>query len=140
LGSSQDAYEEGDFLIIQFGHNDSSPLNDDKRARGTIRGVGEETEEIDNLITKQHETVHTYGWYLRAFIREAKELGVTPIVCSPCRARSGQTGRSCARRPTAMPLGRVKSPARRRRFCRTQRSRRRPLRSAWRREGEVALR
>jgi len=75
--------KKGDFLIIQFGHNDSSPLNDDKRARGTIRGVGEETEEIDNLITKQHETVHTYGWYLRRFIREAKELGVTPIVCSP---------------------------------------------------------
>ena len=75
--------KKGDFLLIQFGHNDSSPLNDEKRARGTIRGVGEETEEIDNLITKQHELVHTYGWYLRRFIREARELGVTPIVCSP---------------------------------------------------------
>jgi lysophospholipase L1-like esterase len=75
--------KKGDFLIVQFGHNDSSPLNDDKRARGTIRGVGEETEEIDNMLTKQHEVVHTYGWYLRRFIREAKELGVTPILCSP---------------------------------------------------------
>lgn len=75
--------KKGDFLLIQFGHNDSSPLNDEKRARGTIRGVGDETEEIDNLITKQHEVVHTYGWYLRRFIREAKDLGVTPILCSP---------------------------------------------------------
>ncbi len=73
----------GDFLVIQFGHNDDSPVNDDKRARGTLKGTGEETEEIENLITKQHEVVHTYGWYLRQFIREAKARGVTPILCSP---------------------------------------------------------
>ena len=29
----------GDVVLMQFGHNDASPLNDDKRARGTIRGV-----------------------------------------------------------------------------------------------------
>ncbi len=74
---------KGDFLLIQFGHNDASPLNDERRARGTIRGTGEETEAIDNLITKRHEIVHSYGWYLRSYIREAKALGVTPIVCSP---------------------------------------------------------
>ena len=32
---------------MQFGHNDSSPVNN-SRARGTIRGNGDETEEIDN--------------------------------------------------------------------------------------------
>jgi lysophospholipase L1-like esterase len=73
----------GDFLLIQFGHNDDSPVNDDKRARGTLAGAGEETEEIDNILTKQHETVHTYGWYLRQYVREAKARGVTPIICSP---------------------------------------------------------
>jgi hypothetical protein len=36
---------------MQFGHNDPAPLNDDKRARGTIKGTGEETEAIDNLLT-----------------------------------------------------------------------------------------
>ncbi|GHB72327.1 rhamnogalacturonan acetylesterase [Persicitalea jodogahamensis] len=73
----------GDFLLIQFGHNDSSPVNDTLRARGTIRGIGEETEEIDNLITKKHEIVHSYGWYLRKYIDEAKAKGAIPIVCSP---------------------------------------------------------
>ncbi len=73
----------GDYLLIQFGHNDSSPVNDTLRARGTIRGIGEETEEIDNLITHKHEIVHTYGGYLRKFIDEAKAQGAIPIVCSP---------------------------------------------------------
>ncbi len=72
----------GDFLVMQFGHNDDIALNDAKRARGTIKGVGEETEEIDNMVTGQHEVVHTYGWYLRQYIETAKEKGVTPIVCS----------------------------------------------------------
>jgi lysophospholipase L1-like esterase len=73
----------GDYVIMQFGHNDNGALNDNSRARGTIKGTGEESEEIDNILTKQHETVHTYGWYLRKFIREAKAAGATPIVCSP---------------------------------------------------------
>src|SRR5438105_5780867 len=58
----------GDVVLIQFGHNDNGPLDDAARARGTIRGTGEETKEVDNPITKQHEVVHTYGWYLRRFI------------------------------------------------------------------------
>jgi lysophospholipase L1-like esterase len=72
----------GDFVIIQFGHNDNALLNDASRARGTIPGNGDESEEIDNQITKQHETVHSFGWYLRTYIRETKAHGATPIVCS----------------------------------------------------------
>ncbi|RAW01126.1 rhamnogalacturonan acetylesterase [Pseudochryseolinea flava] len=72
----------GDFVIMQFGHNDAGPINDTLRARGSIRGVGEETEEIDNLITKKHEVVHSYGWYMRKYIRDTKAKGATPIVCS----------------------------------------------------------
>lgn len=73
----------GDYVLIQFGHNDSSPVNDDSRARGTLRGTGEETEEIDNILTKQHETVHTYGWYLRKYIADTQAAGATPVICSP---------------------------------------------------------
>lgn len=72
----------GDLVLMQFGHNDNAPLNDDKRARGTIRGVGEETESIDNQLTHQRETVGTYGSYLRRFIRDAKAAGAFPIVCT----------------------------------------------------------
>jgi len=73
----------GDFVIMQFGHNDSSPVNDNQRARGTIKGVGNETQEIDNLLTRKHEVVHSYGWYLRKFIADVKAKGATAIVCSP---------------------------------------------------------
>ena len=83
----------GDFVIMQFGHNDSSAVNDDSRARGTIKGTGEETEEIDNLLTKQHEVVHSYGWYLRKFIREARAAGATPVVCSPIPRKMWEEGK-----------------------------------------------
>jgi lysophospholipase L1-like esterase len=73
----------GDFLIMQFGHNDGGAINDTSRARATIRGTGADTQEIDNLLTKQHEVVHSYGWYLRKYIAEARAKGVTPIVASP---------------------------------------------------------
>ena len=75
--------EKGYFVLIQFGHNDSSPVNDTSRARGTIRGVGEETEEIDNLLTGKHETVHSFGWYLRRYARDVREKGAVPVLVSP---------------------------------------------------------
>lgn len=76
--------KSGDIVLIQFGHNDGGPLNEEPgpkaRARGTIPGLGEETEEIDNHLTKKHEVVHTYGWYLRKMISETKAKGASPIV------------------------------------------------------------
>jgi acetyl esterase/lipase/lysophospholipase L1-like esterase len=72
----------GDFVLMQFGHNDGGAVNDTSRARGSLRGIGEETEEIDNLITKKHEVVHTFGWYLRKFVADTKAKGATPIVLS----------------------------------------------------------
>jgi len=83
----------GDWLLMQFGHNDDGALNDNSRARGTIKGTGEETEGIDNILTKQHEIVHSYGWYLRQFIREAKAKGVTPVVCTLVPRKKWQDGK-----------------------------------------------
>ena len=74
--------QRGDFVLIQFGHNDGGAVNDTSRARGSIRGTGDQTQEIDNLLTKKPEVVHTYGWYLRKYVAEAKAKGATPIVCS----------------------------------------------------------
>ncbi|WP_205499799.1 rhamnogalacturonan acetylesterase [Rufibacter psychrotolerans] len=73
----------GDFVMIQFGHNDSSPVNDTLRARGTLKNNSDDVEEIVNLITKKPETVHSYGWYLRQFIAEVQARGATAIVLSP---------------------------------------------------------
>jgi lysophospholipase L1-like esterase len=74
--------KKGDYVIMQFGHNDSSPLDDTARARGTIKGNGDETKEIFNPITKQKEVVYTYGWYIRKFISDIKAKGAIPIVAS----------------------------------------------------------
>lgn len=77
------AMKPGDFVLIQFGHNDGGVINDDSRARGSIKGIGEETQEIDNLLTKKHEVVHSFGWYLRKYVADTKAKGATPILCSP---------------------------------------------------------
>jgi rhamnogalacturonan acetylesterase len=73
----------GDFVLMQFGHNDDWPLDDTARARGTIKGIGEESKEIFNPIKKQKEVVYTYGWYIRKFANETREKGAIPIICSP---------------------------------------------------------
>jgi rhamnogalacturonan acetylesterase len=91
--------QKGDFVLIQFGHNDNGPLNEPPpvttatRARGTIKGNGEETQEVDNVLTGKHEVVHSYGWYIRKYIRDAKSKGVTPIVCSPIPRKTWKDGK-----------------------------------------------
>ncbi|WP_394775709.1 rhamnogalacturonan acetylesterase [Flavobacterium sp.] len=85
--------KKGDYVLIQFGHNDDGPLNDSLRARGTIKGIGNETQEIDNILTKKHETVHSYGWYIQKIIREAKSKGAIAIVCSPIPRNDWKDGK-----------------------------------------------
>jgi lysophospholipase L1-like esterase len=92
----------GDFVMMQFGHNDSGPLDDPARARGTLPGTGDETRAIDNPITKGHEVVHTYGWYLKRFVADAGAKGATPIVCSPVPRKIWQDGR-IARKSDSYP-------------------------------------
>lgn len=77
-----DMMKPGDFVLVQFGHNDSGSLDEPTRARGTIPGVGDESKEIENPIMKQHETVHTYGWYMRQYVEQAKSKGATIVVCT----------------------------------------------------------
>ena len=72
----------GDIVLIQFGHNDSGVPDEPTRARASLPGVGDETKEIDNPITKQHETVHTFGWYLRKYVSDTRAKGATPVLCS----------------------------------------------------------
>ena len=77
------ACQPGDFVLIQMGHNDGGPLDDTNRARGSIRGLGDDTKDIYNPLMHKQETVHTYGWYMRQYVEEARAHGMTPIICSP---------------------------------------------------------
>jgi lysophospholipase L1-like esterase len=83
----------GDIVIFQWGHNDDGPLDDPARARGTIHGVGDETKEIENPILKIHETVHTYGWYLRKYVADTRAKGAIPIICSPIPRKTWKDGK-----------------------------------------------
>jgi rhamnogalacturonan acetylesterase len=85
--------KKGDYVIMQFGHNDSGPLDDTARARGSIRGIGDESREIYNPIMKKQETVYTYGWYMRKYIKDAKAKGAIPIVCSPIPRNDWKEGK-----------------------------------------------
>ena len=72
----------GDFVIMQFGHNEGSKPDTSRGGyRGVLRGTGDETVDLlwkDSTI----ETVHTYGWYLKKFVNDAKAKGATAIICS----------------------------------------------------------
>lgn len=75
--------KKGDYVLMQFGHNDGGELADTLRARGTIKGIGEESKDIYNPIRKVNETVYTYGYYMRKYANETKAKGAIPIIISP---------------------------------------------------------
>jgi alpha-L-arabinofuranosidase len=71
----------GDYVFMQFGHNDGGIPNVD-RCRATLKGNGDEAQNYYMEATKDSLLVHTYGWYMRQYIREAKAHGAIPVVCS----------------------------------------------------------
>ncbi len=75
-----DRLQSGDFVIVQFGHNDSAN-SQNYPDRTTITGSGDETTEFG--IGPAKKTIHSYGWYLRQYVADAKAKGVTVIICSP---------------------------------------------------------
>ncbi|MEP6595668.1 MAG: rhamnogalacturonan acetylesterase [Ginsengibacter sp.] len=74
--------KEGDFVMIQFGHNEGSKPDTSRRGyRGVLRGIEEDTVQLiwpDGTL----EIVHTYGWYIKKFIIDVKAMGASPIVLS----------------------------------------------------------
>jgi len=75
------AIKKGDYLLIDFGHNDGGPYNTG-RARASIKGTGNDTLNVVMERDGSHETIHTYGYYIRKYIRQAKAKGATVIVTS----------------------------------------------------------
>ncbi len=85
--------KKGDYVIMQFGHNDASPLDDTARARGVLRGISDKDTSIYNPIRKMQETVYTYGWYMRKFVKDTKAKGAVPIICSLVPRNSWKEGK-----------------------------------------------
>jgi rhamnogalacturonan acetylesterase len=72
----------GDFVLMQFGHNDGGGL-EKSPYRASIHGNGDETQVAPANATGKTEVVHSYGWYMRQYIAEAKAKGATAIVVTP---------------------------------------------------------
>ena len=66
---------EGDYLIIQFAHNDEKCKGEDVYEQNArLRAEGKDT--LTDMRGTEPNT--TYKEYLRTYIREAREKGVTP--------------------------------------------------------------
>ena len=72
--------QPGDFVTIQFGHNDICPITDAK-ARGVIPGTAD-TLHVYHMDNDTYEVVYSFGWYLRKMIDDCREKGATPILVS----------------------------------------------------------
>ncbi|WP_353565941.1 GDSL-type esterase/lipase family protein [Haloferula sargassicola] len=77
--------QAGDYVLMQFGHNDGGDYFTGDRPRASIPDIGEETKSGTVAQTGKDEVVHSYGWYLRHICRTAKAAGAQPIVV--CRQR-----------------------------------------------------
>jgi lysophospholipase L1-like esterase len=73
----------GDFVLIQFGHNDAGDYHDPKaKGRPSIHSDGDETDQATKSDGKTTETIHSFGWYMRKYATDAKAKGATPILLS----------------------------------------------------------
>ena len=72
--------QPGDYVLIEFGHNDICSITD-KKARGSI-ACAKDTCHVYKLDNGQYEVVYSFGWYLKKFIQDVREKGATPILVS----------------------------------------------------------
>jgi lysophospholipase L1-like esterase len=77
-----DQLRPGDWVIAQFGNNDSGNSKDHPD-RTTLKGDGEDTQVIGSPVTHEPETIHSYGWYMRQYVNDAKARGALVILVSP---------------------------------------------------------
>jgi len=72
----------GDYVIVMFGHNDAAN-SANYPDRITLKGNGDDTQEIKSPVSGNPETIHSYGWYLRYYANDVRSKGATLIICSP---------------------------------------------------------
>ena len=99
-----DELRPGDYVLIQFGHNDGGDINVGK-ARGEYPGNDDEKDIMTIEATGINEGIYSYGWYLRKFCLDAMEKGATPIILSltptNTRDKDGKISRETRFKPWA---------------------------------------
>lgn len=76
----------GDFVIMQFGHNDDGDAESGDHLP-SLKGNGAQT------LNDGSRVIHTYGWYLRNYIESAKAAKLNTVVCSPVPRNVWKDGR-----------------------------------------------
>ena len=74
----------GDFVMLQWGHNDGGDLGGNK-PRGDLPGDTDTTQDVPQttgVMAGKTETVHTYGWYNRKYVADAEAKGAKPMFLS----------------------------------------------------------
>ncbi|MBQ6054776.1 MAG: rhamnogalacturonan acetylesterase, partial [Prevotella sp.] len=93
--------QPGDFVLIQFGHNDTGAIDMPKYRAAIATGLdtchvyqmkaAKEDLTKQNIIDQKlkpntkvgsYEVVYSFGWYLKKFIQDVREKGATPILVS----------------------------------------------------------
>jgi pectin methylesterase-like acyl-CoA thioesterase/lysophospholipase L1-like esterase len=70
----------GDWALVQFGHNDAAnSQNYPDRISG--KGSGDEASEVNAPGGKK--LVHSYGWYLKQYVKDAAGKGAKVVILSP---------------------------------------------------------
>lgn len=73
--------QPGDYVVIQFGHNDMGNI-DKKPFRAELPGASDESKVYFMPNKRMYQVIYTYGWYLRKFIGDVREKGGIPILLS----------------------------------------------------------
>lgn len=76
-----EAVQPGDFVLVQFGHNDNGSYNIG-RARASIHSNSDKDTTVIMESTGKPETVHSFGWYMRKYANDTKAKKATPILLS----------------------------------------------------------
>ena len=72
----------GDFVLVQFGHNNVGNYADPAaKGRPSLHGENEDTAQVTKP-DGSTETVHTFGWYMRKYGSDGKARGASVILCS----------------------------------------------------------
>jgi lysophospholipase L1-like esterase len=75
--------KKGDFVILQFGHNDVGKYDDPAaKDRPSLHSEGDETVEVTRFADGKKEIVHSFGWYMRKYGDDVRVKGATMIYCS----------------------------------------------------------
>lgn len=75
------ALQPGDFVLLQFGHNDIGNITDAK-ARAVIASAEDTCHVYQIEGDGRYELIYSFGWYLKKFIDDVREKGATPILLS----------------------------------------------------------